>query len=154
MDTIFIDDEKYTVDDDLYAQWERDTLGFILGTHPFETISRLNSAQSLLEKYPPVDEIREVTPQDEYIRYSGIISNIATRKSQRGNMYTTFTLETDKSIVNGICFVELPDELENTFVLIPKGRIESDSKDEDSFSPKAIVFGMKSVDIEAMKEKG
>lgn len=151
--TVFINNEDCIVDEDLYGAWERQSMGVILGPHPYSTIRDLNSAKKLLEHYPPVDSFH--SPREQCM-FSGVITNITNKVSSRGKQFSLFDIETDLGIVPAVAFSHIPVESVENSLVIMEGGIEDDSfgNDDDSgesFTPKAIVFSMKKIDLNKLK---
>lgn len=151
-DTVPDGDRLVPVDTELYSRWERQALGVSIGEHPFARIRELESARPYLASHRPVDEFD--SPRDG-VKFSGIILGVTRKVSKRGNEFSTFSLETDLAVVPGIVFSHLPDGLDGATVLA-EGKIEDDSDGGDAgdFSPKAVCFGMKRLDTDALKAKG
>lgn len=151
-DTVVENDAFVPVDTELYSRWERQALGVSIGEHPFSRIRELNSAQSFLTAYPPVDEFER---PKEGVKFSGIIMSVQNKVSKKGNEFATFSMETDSAVVPGIVFKHLPDGLDGAMVLA-EGKIEDDSDggDIENFTPKAVCFGMKRLDTDSLKKKG
>lgn len=151
-DAVQEDDKMVPVDTELYSRWERQALGVSIGEHPFARIRELESARRYLDTHRPVDEFDK--PCDG-VKFSGIILGVVKKVSKRGNEFSTFSLETDSAVVPGIVFSHLPDGLDGALVLA-EGKIEDDSDggDAEDFSPKAVCFGMKRLDTDALKKKG
>ena len=145
----YVEDGKYyLVDADLYGKWERESLGILLGEHPYHTFKQLKKAQPYIRKYPPIDKF---TKEAEKTQFSGVIMNIVNRTSNKGNEYVTFNLETDIASVPSIAFNRIPEELEGSVVCV-EGKIEDDAEGNGDFIPKAICFGMKKLQVDRMKE--
>ena len=145
----YVEDGKYyIVDSDLYGKWERESLGILLGEHPYHTFKQLKKAQPYIRKYPPIDKF---TREVEKSQFSGVIMNIVNRTSGKGNEYVTFNLETDLASVPSVAFNRIPEELEGSVVCV-EGKIEDDSGGNGDFIPKAVCFGMKKLQVDKMKE--
>lgn len=158
-----------SVDSDLYAQWERESLGFVLGPHPFKTIRSLKSSKTIFKKYPPIDTAQQVTPWKKEDSYSGILTNITNKTAKSsGNPYSKFELETDNGAVEGVMFKKHIDpSWEGSFVIVD-GSVKNDaestfnskeddieiSEEEKTFIPSIICNDMKRVSIEKLKAKG
>ena len=138
------------VDEDIYAKWERESLGVILGHHPFQSIRDMKVARPMLRAYPPVDSYRE--PKDN-TTFSGMISDIANKVSKKGNDFCAFSLETERGSVDAVAFNHIPTELEGDIILV-EGKIENNNEDSDGdFAPHAVCFNIKKVNVEALKRK-
>lgn len=151
-DVVTIDGETFTVDDDLYGRWERECMGVLLGKHPYGTFRNLDSAQKVMNKYPPIDMAENAV---EHAKFSGMITNISNKQSKRtGNKYCTFSIETDSAIVPGITFSHIPDpESHNGSIVAVEGKIENDGND-DVFEPQAVCYNIKKINMEKFKEQG
>ena len=143
---ITIDGKDIEVDDSTRSQWERDIMGVLIGTHPFEALRGEPYFQRMFEKYPPIDEY---THASRKARFCGYIYNITNRVSSKGNPYCSFMIETDKASIPALRFKEPIDEShEGSFIKV-EGVIEDDSNgDEDDFTPKALCNKIIKVDVQ------
>lgn len=149
---IFIDDYMLSVDDELYGKWERESMGIILGSHPFTTVKSLHSSKRMLSDFPPIDRYNRESPK---CKFSGIITNVENKEYSRG-VLTTFDVETDLAIVPAVAFSKVSPEVIEGKLAVMEGKIENDTfgnEEDESFSPKAIVYTMKPVDIEKLKKQ-
>lgn len=168
--TVVENNKIVDVDDDLYAHWEREALGFILGPHPFKTIRELKSSKTIFKSYPPIDTANRVTPWKEEDSYSGIITNITNRIAKSsGNPYCKFDLETDSGSVECVMFKKnINESWEGSFVIV-KGAVKNDaessfrSSNDDTaegenaktiFIPSMICNDMKRISVAKLKAKG
>lgn len=149
---MIIDGKPVRVDTDLYGIWERDILGVLISGHPFDTLKSLSSAQSILSTYKPVDDI---SPGTHSGRFSGLLTDISTKTSRRGNPYTRFVLETAMTRIPGIMFNKhLDKEKVSGSIVLVTCDIEDEGQDEGSFSPHLLVRDMLKLDVEKLKDKG
>lgn len=143
-------DNIVRVDSDLYAKWERESIGFILGRHPYKTIREMRVSAPILRQYPPMDMFTRAV---DNARFSGIISDINNRVSKKGNDFCSFSLETDMRVVSSVAFSHIPETLNGAMVL-GVGKIENDNEGNDGeFSPHAVLFEMSKVDVDKLKKK-
>lgn len=130
----------------MLGRWERDTMGVLLGEHPFASVRNSKKAAALMRKYPPIDTYEHPS---ENADFSGYIHNIVNRTSSRGNPFSSFVLETDRGIVPGLKFqAHINEENEGAFVAV-SGKIINDSDDGSSedFTPKAMCTTIRKVDV-------
>ena len=154
MDKIVYEDKVLTVDDELYGKWERESLNIIIGPHMFSTVRGLKSSQAMLRKYPPVDTVTDKDSKEGKDRkFSGIVTNITPLISRKGKEYSTFDLETENKVVPGVIFDTVSTDWNDRMVIVDC-RVENDSREDDNFIPKLIVFEMKVINTNKMKERG
>ena len=159
-----IDGEKVVeVTIEQLARWERESVNFIMGKHPFEEFRNMKSTQKFIEKFKPVDEIKE---EIDGVNATAMLTNLKNRVSQKQRAYQTFELETDRGIVEALYFGErkLLPTMEDTIVAIRGAKMVA-----DNFNPKGeeeentgnetfkIICGdddqVKTVTIEKFREK-
>lgn len=142
---ITIDGEDIEVDDTVRSQWERDIMGVLIGTHPFETLRDEPYFQNMFTIYPPIDEY---TQSSRNAHFCGYIYNISNRVSGKGNPYCSFMIETDRASVPALRFKEPIDESHEGAFIKVEGAIENDSTgDGDDFTPKALCNKIIKVDV-------
>ena len=142
---ITVDGEDIEVDDTIRSQWERDIMGVLIGTHPFETLRDEPYFQNMFTIYPPIDEY---TQSSRNAHFCGYIYNISNRVSGKGNPYCSFMIETDRSSVPALRFKEPIDESHEGAFIKVEGAIENDSTgDGDDFTPKALCNKIIKVDV-------
>lgn len=171
--------KEIPVDNDLYATWERESLGFIVGPHPFETVRKLVMAPQLFAKYPPVDVIHKPTGGrwDDTEQFCGIISNIENRVSKKGNKYSRFTIETENRTIPCMFFNRDKDDPEKDWIdeewegslVFVDGKVKNDAQDEymqskaekdgvdideNEFIPSMMCGKVGRFNLQRMKEKG
>ena len=126
-----IDGEKVVdVTIEQLARWERESVNFIMGKHPFEEFRNMKSTQKFIEKFKPVDEIKE---EIDGVNATAMLTNLKNRVSQKQRAYQTFELETDRGIVEALYFGErkLLPTMEDTIVAIRGAKMVA-----DNFNPK------------------
>lgn len=149
---IMNEDKFVNVDDDLYAKWEREALGILVGNHPFSTLMSLNSAQGILKKYRPIDEFDRPS---ERALFSGMITDIENRLSKRQTEFCKFSIETGVAVVDAVVFKHIPEELEGSIILA-EGSIKDDAYGghSEGFTPSARCYIIKRLDVDKLKERG
>lgn len=142
---ITVDGEDIEVDDTIRSQWERDIMGVLIGTHPFETLRDEPYFQNMFTIYPPIDEY---TQSSRNAQFCGYIYNISNRVSGKGNPYCSFMIETDRASVPALRFKEPIDESHEGAFIKVEGSIENDANGEgEDFTPKAICNKIIKVDV-------
>lgn len=142
---ITIDGEDIEVDDTVRSQWERDIMGVLIGTHPFEALRDEPYFQNMFTIYPPIDEY---TQASRNAHFCGYIYNISNRVSGKGNPYCSFMIETDRASVPALRFKEPIDESHEGAFIKVEGFIENDANGEgEDFTPKAICNKIIKVDV-------
>ena len=142
---ITVDGEDIEVDDTVRSQWERDIMGVLIGTHPFEALRDEPYFQNMFTIYPPIDEY---TQASRNAHFCGYIYNISNRVSGKGNPYCSFMIETDRASVPALRFKEPIDESHEGVFIKVEGAIENDSTgDGDDFTPKALCNKIIKVDV-------
>jgi len=142
---ITVDGEDIEVDDTVRSQWERDIMGVLIGTHPFEALRDEPYFQNMFTIYPPIDEY---TQASRNAQFCGYIYNISNRVSGKGNPYCSFMIETDRASVPALRFKEPIDESHEGAFIKVEGAIENDSTgDGDDFTPKALCNKIIKVDV-------
>lgn len=132
---IDIDGKDVAVDDNLRSSWERETMGVLIGTHPFASLRDDDFFQNLFRSYPPIDEF---TRAMQNVKFCGYIHNISNKISGKGNPYCSFVIETDKASVPAVRFDHINESNEGAFVKF-EGSINNDANgDQDDFTPQAI----------------
>lgn len=154
----------YIVDEDLYRKWERESVGVILGKHPYVTFKELKGAQSILRKYPPIDTF---TKKTDNAKFSGVLMNIVNANGkQTGNPYCSFKIETDKASVSAVKFEHIDEKYEGKIVIV-EANIEDDSEGNGEFIPKVMISSnnpnnkftnrkpsiMKCIEVDKIKER-
>lgn len=140
--------KSYLVGDDLYSSWERETMGVLLGKHPFTNLRQLDAVSRVFRRYPPVDEAES---EVHGVKFSGIVTNITNKISKRTKReYCNFTLETDSVMIPGVAFTHFDVKNNGAFVVL-EGDIENDGS-EDVFEPQIICRTMRKVNVERLKE--
>lgn len=148
---ITIDGEDVEVDDAIRSQWERDIMGVLIGTHPFEALRDETYFRNLFNSYPPIDEY---THASRKAKFCGYIYNISNRVSSKGNPYCSFMIETDRASVPALRFKDPIDESNEGAFIKVEGFIENDSTgDGDDFTPKALCNKIIKVDVKKRLEK-
>ena len=146
-----LDGEKVvTVGEDEYGKWERESLGILIGPHPYSTFAKLDAAERVMDLYPPIDNFERAS---DNARFSGVMYGIENRVSKKGKEFCTFTLETDVISVPSVAFSHIDPSYEGALV-IAEGKIEDDSSfsgDEGDFTPKAVCYSLKTINMEKMK---
>lgn len=146
---IEIDGQDFEVDDTLRSSWERETMGVLIGTHPFESLRDDPYFQHLFESYPPIDEY---TRAADRAKFCGYIHNIANKVSGKGNPYCSFVIETDRVSIPAVRFDHISESNEGAFVKF-EGSINNDANgDEDDFTPQAICDKLIKVNRKAQGE--
>ena len=142
---ITVDGEDIEVDDTVRSQWERDIMGVLIGTHPFEALRDEPYFQNMFVIYPPIDEY---TQASRNAQFCGYIYNISNRVSGKGNPYCSFMIETDRASVPALRFKEPIDESHEGAFIKVEGFIENDANGEgEDFTPKAICNKIIKVDV-------
>ena len=142
---ITVDGEDIEVDDTVRSQWERDIMGVLIGTHPFEALRDEPYFQNMFTIYPPIDEY---TQASRNAHFCGYIYNISNRVSGKGNPYCSFMIETDRASVPALRFKEPIDESHEGAFIKVEGFIENDANGEgEDFTPKAICNKIIKVDV-------
>lgn len=146
---IEIDGQDFEVDDTLRSSWERETMGVLIGTHPFESLRDDPYFQHLFESHPPIDEY---TRAADRAKFCGYIHNIANKVSGKGNPYCSFVIETDRASIPAVRFDHISESNEGAFVKF-EGSINNDANgDEDDFTPQAICDKLIKVNRKAQGE--
>ena len=142
---ITVDGEDIEVDDTIRSQWERDIMGVLIGTHPFEALRDEPYFQNMFTIYPPIDEY---TQSSRNAHFCGYIYNISNRVSGKGNPYCSFMIETDRASVPALRFKEPIDESHEGAFIKVEGFIENDANGEgEDFTPKALCNKIIKVDV-------
>lgn len=142
---ITVDGEDIEVDDTVRSQWERDIMGVLIGTHPFEALRDEPYFQNMFTIYPPIDEY---TQASRNAHFCGYIYNISNRVSGKGNPYCSFMIETDRASVPALRFKEPIDESHEGAFIKVEGSIENDANGEgEDFTPKALCNKIIKVDV-------
>lgn len=93
--------EEIPWDEELRLAGEKETLGFYLTGHP------LNRYRKELEKFTTC-RIAELHPnQHQTARVAGIITNIRTRQTKRGDRIAIFVLDDDSTQIECVCFTDI-----------------------------------------------
>lgn len=142
---ITVNGEDIEVDDTVRSQWERDIMGVLIGTHPFEALRDEPYFQNMFTIYPPIDEY---TQASRNAHFCGYIYNISNRVSGKGNPYCSFMIETDRASVPALRFKEPIDESHEGAFIKVEGFIENDANGEgEDFTPKALCNKIIKVDV-------
>lgn len=123
---IMIGSIETPVDDRLLGQWERESIGSIIGRHPFTSIREKDGIEKVFNRYPPIDDFEHEVYS---ARFCGMIYNINNRISKRGNPICEFLIETDCASVSGITFSHVDESADGSFVAI-EGSIKIDGEGE------------------------
>lgn len=145
--------KRLIIDQDLYGKWERESMSIILGPHPYSTIRNMGTAAHILSEYPPIDKFHN---NSDEATFSGVLTDVTNKIAKTsGKEFSVFNIETDIAIVPGVAFSKLPVDICEGATMVMQGKIENDGfgdKEEGSFNPKAVVFSMKPINIDSLKE--
>ena len=145
VDVITIDGQDVFVDDSTRSTWEREIMGVLLGTHPFEALRDIQYFQNVFRSHPPIDQF---TRPVQNARFCGMIHNISNRVSGKGKDYCSFVIETDKAFIPAVRFDKIDESNEGAFVKF-EGHINNDANgEEDDFTPQAICHRLIKVNME------
>ncbi len=127
--------------DEEQLQGEKETLGFYLTGHP------LNHYLNELANFTTC-RIAELNPAEhKNARIAGIITNVRTRQTKRGDRIGIFTLDDGTSSIEGVCFSEPFQKYRHLLVedqlVIIDGEI---SMDEFSNSPRIVARDLATMD--------
>lgn len=159
--TFVIDGEMVDVDELLLAQWEKESMGVLVGPHPFEMIRKYPKGQKLMKFYPP---ITDYTRPNSDIQAIGFMTDVVVRSytNKRGEkkFMTKYSLETDEGVVPAVMFEAIDSDklpaYENQFVYV-EGKLENDtmeSGDDSEFSPNLISYTIKPLNVAKIMQSG
>lgn len=135
----YVEAKKWREEEQL--QGEKETLGFYLTGHP------LNRYLNELAHFTTC-RIAELNPAEhKNARIAGIITNVRTRQTKRGDRIGIFTLDDGTSSIEGVCFSEPFQKYRHLLVedqlVIIDGEI---SMDEFSNSPRIVARDLATMD--------
>lgn len=149
-----VDGVLMDVDEMLYAAWERESMGVLVGPHPFEMLFKHQKGLKIISVYPPITEFKKPNNSVKSIGFmTSVVVRAYTNKKGEKKFMTKFDLETNEGVVPGVLFKEIPEDklplYDNQFVYV-EGKLENDNMDdssEDSFSPNLIAYTIKPLDM-------
>jgi DNA polymerase-3 subunit alpha len=135
----YVETKKWREEEQL--QGEKETLGFYLTGHP------LNRYLNELSHFTTC-RIAELNPSEhKNARIAGIITNVRTRQTKRGDRIGIFTLDDGTSSIEGVCFSEPFHKFRQLLVedqmVIIEGEI---SIDDFSNSPRIVARDLATMD--------
>lgn len=158
-DYYIVNNKIMNIDINLYALWEKEAMGVLIGPHPFDILREYKLGMKLMGAYPPITEFKRPNNDIKAIGYiTDIVVKYYERKGERKAL-TSFNIETNEGIVPGVIFDKLAEDSgieENTFVYI-EGRLVNDNKesdDLDDFSPNVMPNKIKPLDMEKIYAGG
>lgn len=141
-DYIIEGNKMFNVDIALYAIWEKEAMGVLIGAHPFELIKEYTLGRKLLGKYPAITEFKRPTRDAQAIGYMTDISSRTYVKNGVKKNLTKFTIETDDGVVPGVIFDKLedPERFDNQFVYIEGNLVQDGMSDpHEGFHPNILT---------------
>ncbi len=133
-------------DDKTQLQGEKDTLGFYLTGHP---MNRFLAELKQVTTAP----LGEIHPGDHpTARAAGMITDVRTRQTKRGDRMAIFTLEDGTSAMEVVCFSETYNKYRPLLVADNIIVVEGDVN-MDEFSNRPRILGRDIMTLEEMRER-
>ena len=141
----------YNTDITLYAVWEKESMGVLVGEHPFSILKEYVSGAKLINTYPPITTFHQ---EHKLIKSVGYITGINNRvyTDKRGNKkpMCRFMVETDEGTVPGVIFDTMPETIhDNSFVYV-EGKLTNNNRDNSdaTFVPDLVAYAVKPIKMD------